>query len=327
MCGNGPAYMPNLEKIAARNTLYNNYFSEIPATSLSYLSMVKSVPVIQTNDSDQVSQSYRKKLHEQNDFVKAFRENGYKLKFISSTDLVFGMKTTVSESIYDEVIDANSDLFKNITKRYVFNSVTDEELFKKIVEQISTENGKFFYITKTASNHAPYTSPLGELNIEKAFEYTDLAISKFVKKLENNNYFDNGILILVGDHHAWKVDNYSPNSSPSTYNKVPLIIIDGKNEGKIYNYQFSHASLGVMLQYLQLPRFKYNKFNFIPTNPNDHQEYIFGYDYKKSASVSILKGDKEAKILLSGDDSKVEPNGIFTIEEEQDILGFLGWFR
>lgn len=327
MCGNGPAYMPNLEKIAARNTLYNNYFSEIPATSLSYLSMVKSVPVIQTNDSDQVSQSYRKKLHEQNDFVKAFRENGYKLKFISSTDLVFGMKTTVSESIYDEVIDANSDLFKNITKRYVFNSVTDEELFKKIVEQISRENGKFFYITKTASNHAPYSSPLGELNIEKAFEYTDLAISKFVKELENNNYFDNGILILVGDHHAWKVDNYSPNSSPSTYNKVPLIIIDGKNEGKIYNYQFSHASLGVMLQYLQLPRFKYNKFNFIPTNPNDHQEYIFGYDYKKSASVSILKGDKEAKILLSGDDSKVEPNGIFTIEEEQDILGFLGWFR
>lgn len=327
MCGNGPALMPKLEKIATKNTLYNNYYSEIPATSLSYLSIVKSVPVIQTNDSDMISKSYRTRLHEQNDLVKAFRDNGYKVKFISSTDHVFGMSETVSESMYDEVIDANHELFKNDTKRFVFNSVSDEVLFNRTIELISHERNKFFYITKTASNHAPYSSPLGELNIEKAFEYTDQAIEKFIDKLNQQNYFDNGILILVGDHHAWKVDGYSPNASTVSYNKVPLIIIDGKNAGIINNQQFSHASLGVLLQYMQLPKFKYNRFNFNPSDPNNTQEYIFGYDYKKISSVSIIKGTKEAKILLSGDDSHIMPEGLFTPEEEQSILGFLAWFR
>lgn len=91
ICGSGPAYMPKVEKIAKNNLLFDNYYSSVPSTSLSYLAINKSIPVISTRPNQTLSLPYREKLYAENDLTQAFKRNGYNTKFISSTDLVFKM--------------------------------------------------------------------------------------------------------------------------------------------------------------------------------------------------------------------------------------------
>ena len=325
ICGSGPAYMPKVEKIAKNNLLFDNYYSSVPSTSLSYLAINKSIPVISTRPNQTLSLPYREKLYAENDLTQAFKRNGYNTKFISSTDLVFQMDKSIAFTSYDEVIDAKHKLFEKYQDRYVFNSVSDEVMFDEIINLTKQENGNFFYVTKTASNHSPYNSPLGAQNIQKAFEYTDNAIDDFIKKLESINYFEQGIVVLVGDHHAWE-STFAPGVSASDLNKVPLIIVDGKHQGRIDHSQFSHASLGVRLQYMELPEYKFNRFNFNPTDANS-KEYIFGYDYQKISMASLKYGDRETNILLSGNNTQIVNAELFSPDEQNDILGYLAWFR
>ena len=156
ICGSGPAYMPKVEKIAKNNLLFDNYYSSVPSTSLSYLAINKSIPVISTRPNQTLSLPYREKLYAENDLTQAFKRNGYNTKFISSTDLVFEMDKSIAFTSYDEVIDAKHKLFKKYQDRYVFNSVSDEVMFDEIINLTKQENGNFFYVTKTASNHSPY---------------------------------------------------------------------------------------------------------------------------------------------------------------------------
>src|SRR5574344_1881848 len=328
ICGNGPSYMPNLKKIAKDNLLYDRYYSTIPSTSYSYLSIVKSVPVIQKRSSD-YNATYKTKLYDENDLIKKFNSDGYFTKFISSTDHVFGMDKTLSFSKYDEIIDAQDKIFEQYKDRYVFNSVTDDEMFKTILQMVNSEDRSFLYVTKTASNHAPYNSPFGFSNMQKAFEYTDIAVNNFINSLENIGYFKNGIVVLVGDHHAWNNNDIaSNNDSYSEINRVPLIIVDGKHEGRVDHTQFSHASLGVLLQAMELPTYKYSRFNINPLEKdNTKNEFIFGYDYQRSSFVTVKYMKKESSILLSGNDTKIMNEDLFTDDEKNDILGYLAWFR
>ena len=343
VCGTGPSKMPSIEALAKNNAFFDNYYSIIPSTSFSLLSIIKSVPVIniawdlpiETERSSSISipksfnKSYSRMLHSQNDLISTFKSNNYKTSFISSTDHVFGMGDIIKQTNFDEVIDTSNPGFAGITERFTFNSVNDQELFKFIITKIKSEADKpFFYVTKTATNHTPFNSPLGFNNLDKAFEYTDQEVYRFVKQLEAIDYFKNGIVILVGDHHAWGADGAKRNNNEPTFiNKVPLIIIDGKNQGSINHTQFSHASLGVLLQYLELPTYKFNQFNTNPLIDNAESEIIFGYDFGAMTYLEVKKDDRSNTIILDGDDSYFKDDNIFTPEEMDEILGYVAYFR
>lgn len=339
ICGKGPSYMPKIEKLVHRGLFFDNYYSIIPSTSLSYTSIVKSVPVIQSafkiNDSNDHAGdlSYKShplvfvdRLYSENDLINAFHNNNYKTSFISSGDLVFGLDKALQLSPYDEIIDAKNLVFDNIKERGVFNSVNDEQLFDYIISKIKTEKSNFLYVTATLNNHSPYNSPLGFNNMNKAFEYTDNAIYNFVTELKDLGYFEHGILVLTGDHHAWGDTNISDPVSPNFINKVPLIIIDDKSHENVNHHEFSHASLGVLLQYLELPEYKMNKFNVNPLQDDD-SELIFGYDYDRISYITIKKDERRATIVLDGDDSEFLEKDAFSDDEMNDILGYIATFR
>ncbi len=337
-CGIGPSYMPNIESLTKNNLFFDNYYSIMPSTSMSYLSVIKGVPAIQfawDDNGDMYQNSNQDNplkdnnlLYNNNDLIKTFKLNGYTTRFISSTDLVFQMDTVLKFSSYDEIIDAKSKIFNKIKKRGTFNSVNDEQLFDSILSLTQNESSPYLYITKTASNHAPYNSPLGFHNIEKAFEYTDKAIYNFISKLKGTGFFDNGILVLLGDHHAWGEDQIDPSHAgePTYINRVPLLIIDGKSNGIINHTNFSHASLGVLLQYLELPKFKKHKFNINPLT-DEKSEIIFGYDFERLSLMHVKHNDKQATIVMNGDDSYFVDKNVFSEEEMNDILGYIATFR
>ena len=141
------------------------------------------------------------------------------------------------------------------------------------------------------------------------------------------DYFKDGIVVLFGDHPVW-ADINKQITNFELYN-VPLVIIDGENKGVVNSRSFSHASLGVLLQDLMLPKYKMNRFNSNPLldNFNYDREPLFIYDFDKPNELEIKFNQKEGKLVFSGNDSYIKPRGVFTEDEEKLILGFVAWIK
>lgn len=322
ICGKGPSYMPKIEQLANNNTFFANYHGYIESTSTSVLSIVKSVPSLFLDSLDT-----KEKLYKENDLITAFNSNNYKTAFISSTDHVYGMDKVIKSTHFNTEILPTEENFPNIKDRYIFNSVDDYQLFNYILSMIKNEQGKFLYVTKTASNHAPYNSPVAHENMELAFKYTDEQVYNFIEQLKAINYFDNGILVLLGDHKAWtSTKDYTSFHSAINDNHTPLIIIEKNSNNKVFYNQLGHSSLGVILQYLMLPNYRMNKFN---TNPykDEKDEILFGVDYTLPAVVNVRYNQKEGTIVLNGDKTYIKENDVFSEQEELDILGYLAWIK
>jgi lipoteichoic acid synthase len=85
-------------------------------------------------------------------------------------------------------------------KKYVFRAAADEVLYKQAQKVLLEPRTKSqFLVLETISSHKPYDTPLGK-DEESAFRYSDDQLLEFYRQLQSMHYFDNGILIVVGDH-------------------------------------------------------------------------------------------------------------------------------
>jgi phosphoglycerol transferase MdoB-like AlkP superfamily enzyme len=77
-------------------------------------------------------------------------------------------------------------------------------LYKKadqIISYNSTLRTPYFLTLQTISSHQPRHSPYGD-TVEAAFRYTDDQLGNFYDKLKAENFFDNGLLIIISDHRV-----------------------------------------------------------------------------------------------------------------------------
>lgn len=318
--------MPNLVQIANNGLVFDNYYSDAFSTSMATLSVIKSFPTFpqrNTIDDEHGKNKYVQYLLKQNDLVDAFNKSGYKTSFFSSTDLVFFMDKNLELTNFDEIYDSDSGIFDKNDKKFVFNSVSDEVLFNSILKYIDTNKNenKLFMMTKTASSHVPFESPWGSQDFDNSFLYTDYALSKFIRELEKRNYFDDGIVVITGDHQPWGYVKSNENRGLFGKNQVPLIILDKNKERRLNHTMFSHASLGVYIQSLMLDSYRLNKFNADPIH-SDKPALMLAYEFDKQIFAIVKQGEKESRIKFNGDDSEFM-NDVFDNEYENDILGYL----
>ena len=342
ICGTGAEQelTPNLAQIARENIFFDNYYSDAFSTSMAVLTVIKSFPTFPARSSNKDYYGKEKYVHnllEENDLVKAFSNSGYRTSFFSSTELVFQMDRNLELTSFDDVFDSESSIFDKKDQKYIFHSVSDEILFEKILDYIdnrkkikrmdannaenTNQNERLFLMTKTVGSHVPFTSPWGSQNFENSFRYTDYAINGFIKELEKRHYFDDGIVVLTGDHQPWGYVKDRNGQSIFAQNHVPLIVIDKKQEPQINHTLFSHSSLGVYLQSLMLDKYKLNKFHADPAN-SKRSALILAYDYGKQIFAMVKMDEKESRIKYNGDETEFVTK-VFDDKMSQDILGYL----
>ena len=328
MCGDvaDKELMPNLAQRASKSLFFDNYYSDSFSTSMAVLSVVKSFPAFPQKsgrDEDYGQNKYVKDLLNQNDLVTAFSREGYRTSFFSSTDLIFMMDKHLELTHFQEIYDSRSDIFNREDQKFIFNSVSDEVLFENILKYVNEhkDGEKLFLMTKTASSHVPFNSPWGSQDFDNSFRYTDYALEKFLNSLEKSNYFDNGIVVITGDHQPWGFVKSRSEDGVYSRNHVPLLVIGGGLENGVNHTMFSHSSLGVYLQSLMLSSYKRNKFNADPVHSVD-PALIIAYEFDKQIFAIAKKGDKESRIKFNGDDTAFV-NKIFDDGYEHDVLGYL----
>ncbi|MCB0335390.1 MAG: sulfatase-like hydrolase/transferase, partial [Bdellovibrionales bacterium] len=88
--------------------------------------------------------------------------------------------------------------------RFVINSVSDKVILEEALLRIDSyllQKSPFFFSVVTNSTHTPYEHPEGKDNTEEAiWKYTDEQLAIFYHALRQRDFFENGILIITGDH-------------------------------------------------------------------------------------------------------------------------------
>ena len=126
-----------------------------------------------------------------------FNKLWYETTFLSTATLEFldqrdflknvGYKTIIWEEAFES------------KEKYTFDAAPDGDLYEKAIEVIQAQTWNFFLTMQTISSHTPYNTPYGH-TMEWMYRYEDETFEEFYRNLKATNFFDNGILIVIGDH-------------------------------------------------------------------------------------------------------------------------------
>lgn len=314
--------MPYLDKLAKDNIAFMNYYSNGSNSITGNYSVATNNPFI-FNDTSSVLPDY---LYD-NTLAKIFKKHGYKTSVFSAPRLVYGMEQVYKNSGFDYISD-DKDPYYSGKPRYVFNGVSDDVLYENVISNVKNETDNFFYMLNTVTTHPPYLNPItGESSFDSTIEFAEKALETFVNQLEESNFFDNGILVIVGDHRSMtpisdlEYEKYGEWSSA----RMPLVIIDKEIKHLSIDDHLSHASLGSIIQYLSLPQVVMSKEQ---GNPFLHKKELVVFNqYSRRNEVFIRYGnDFEIVLYLSGDDSYLsKSSGEAAFDNE--IIGYIAWLR
>ena len=187
----------------------------------------------------------------------------------------------------------------------------------------------------TTSSHLPFVSPeTGRHDYRETVSYVDRAIGKFVRKLGENGFFDNGMLVITGDHYPPGLD-FSPaelNKYGDDLNRVPLVIIDRDLGRKQFINVFSHDSLKAIVEYLNLKKFRKYGYQLVPFMESDRERGVTVLCHMElwgtyPGQIMVSGPNGEHGIYNATGDSSEFIGHFLSPEAEKEVAGRVKWFK
>ena len=326
-------YTPNIDMLAEKNASFLNYHSTGMETSPATYSVMTGKIFFSDLDRDSAD------LHFEYDeaLPRVMRSEGYTTSAIYSSEDFGGLDEIYRNSGFEHFYDSHDPAYNGV-RRYLFNSVADGVLLEHaagLIKKFDSEAKPHMTFIMTASSHTPFISPeTGKQGYRELIAYVDREIGKFVSHLEGNGFFDNGTLIITGDHCPPGLD-FAPGELDKygdDLNRVPLIIID-RDIGKVkFDNVFGHDSLKTLVEYLNLSRVKKYEYQLLPLWENDKDRgvtvlcpILLQNNYLGGIRVSGPKG--EQGIYDARGDSSRFISRFLSPEEEKEVAGRVKWFK
>lgn len=320
---------PNIDNVAKDNINITEYYSNGANSSIARMAFLSGRHYISSKNDMLLKESLYK------DSIPAnFAENGYRTILYSGADSSYGSTNIIADKsgikeIYDTVYN---NVYLKEDKKYVFSGVDDSVLYNSIIDWYKKDENKkhhFFMLVTTVTTHQPYLDPVTQTNsYDKTLEFADNAVNDFINKLKEENYFENGILVITGDHRAMlpiSKEEYEKLGDISN-GRMPLVIIDGGKKLSIKG-NYSHTDLGKSLEYLTLEKVCFNDF----------QNNIFLYENKEKCTifqglldvsiVDVKCGNNYGKIKLDGDKTRFLDDSKIDKENMKKILDYINFTR
>ena len=225
-------WTPNLDSIARNNLSYKNFYANGFTTEDAEIALLTGrLPVFPPASFDRWGGiSFRGFFGVAESLPAVLRKNGYVTEFVTTADLSFSQTGKWARSIGFDYLEGHDHPYYGRWKRYQFNAAPDEALYDRILARVNgNKDKKYFIFSKTVSTHGPYIDPRTDMRSEEgAFRYADEQLGRFYRRLEQQGFFDDGMLIIVGDHHAMRpirareLEMFGADRAPA---RVPLVVV------------------------------------------------------------------------------------------------------
>ena len=141
----------------------------------------------------------------ENTVPREFNKVGYHTAFLTTGPLGFSRKGDWLRDIGFQETEGNEHPFYGNWPRVQFRAAADEALYARSLDWIAERSTQQPWMLSLLSitTHQPYLDPeTMQPNPEQAFRYADRQAAAFIQSLKKSAYFENGILLVIGDHRS-----------------------------------------------------------------------------------------------------------------------------
>ena len=170
----------------------------------------------------------------ENTHVKDLQEQGYTVSFHFAGDIDFSKKGDLLERFNFDTLEDGTHPYYTDKPRYMFGATADEYLFDRVSQYIASEqpsDGKFVAYVETATTHPPYISPTSSRSnqYQEVFRYTDAQVGKFISKLKDDGFFEDGVVVIMSDHRDRQPLTSYERASGLKHARTPMLILGADN--------------------------------------------------------------------------------------------------
>lgn len=323
-------WTPNLDEIAKNNIYFTNFYANGFITEHAEVAMLTGdLPIIQPYSLTKKSgnTSFNSFYNLEYSIPNLLKKQEIHSEFITSSDLNFSNTGIWAKSIGFDYIEGSEHKDYKGLPRYHFEAAEDKYLFKRVLNRIEkNKNKQFFLFIKTVSSHVPFINPENKKHSEEeTIKYVDKQINIFYNNLKNNGFFDNGVLIIVGDHHptapvkSYAIEKFGEYKATAA---VPAIISFGDKKQKRISEQFQQTDIYNTI--LAQTGYSYcsNEWQgyFNKTTNYSSPKFISHSRPEHRSFISVFNDNSIYNIHLNGDDTKIIENKEINNELKDKIL-------
>ena len=204
--------IPNFDKIQQDGITFTNFVANWTTSDTAHIATLLWVVPLRNVRLDNTPYSwYRLKMKALPDYLN---DQWYMTTFISAASLNFlKQRDFLSGAWFQKIIWEEE--FEG-SEKYTFDAAPDEELFKRVLQEVQAQTWKYFIWLQTISFHKPYNTPLWKTE-KLALQYSDEELYKFYQWLQQLWFFDNWILVILSDHRKmnevekWESEKFGSN--------------------------------------------------------------------------------------------------------------------
>lgn len=304
-------WTPELDALAQRGLRLNNFYANGFTTEQGLISILTGEPPIEKG-LDDVTTIFEQFNTTRQTLPRALNELGYQTAFFTTGNLGFLNKGKWLEHIGFSTLEGHESEFYRPFKRYAFDAAPDDALYayslKRLAAMMQTSSSPVFAVLETVTTHAPYIDPnSGMISHEKVVRYADHALGDFVRKLTDDGYFDNGYLMVLGDHRAMVPATASELAAygDRAYALTPFVMVGHGMAPTVETRSFSQTDLLVSLQHW-LGEGKQclgpNQGVFLPQVAKTPNCIYTRRSYAEN-NVNVQCGASDYSVVLDGDDT------------------------
>lgn len=246
--------LPRLDELSRKGMLFQNFFANFEASEGGIVALLSGVPPLHfpTASTDTFREYSR-----QRSVTATFSQRGYRCEFLTSVPLNFISMHHYSRSPIVGFSHAAGQ--KEIARyegapKYGFESPADHLLFEEVLARVDAARRArqpALVAAVTASSHPPFLDPAGKSNTEEGvWGYVQEELWWLYEELARRNFFDNGLLIITGDHRKMAPISEAERRryGEGAKARIPLVIIGaGAPAGVVDDRLFQQADLLRML--------------------------------------------------------------------------------
>lgn len=223
--GKTPEITPNFSSLCDSGLLFNQIYSSGFRTDQGLLSIFSGIPAIPYKNlmaNVEKSSSFPS-------LFKDFKNEGYYTSFIYGGDVNFSnLSAYFNHSNIDQLL--SKDDF-DPDKQLISWGVPDEFVFNRMIKELTNQPTPFFTGMITQSTHQPFdynftqkfSGDSEEVKYKNAVSYMDSCLGDFLKKAQQENWYDSTIFVIVSDHGSMHLTSIDFNSHERFH--VPLLFI------------------------------------------------------------------------------------------------------
>jgi len=315
-------WTPELDAIARQNFYYEDFYANGFMTEDAEISLLTGLlPIYPPSNNSFVGVEAFTGFHNVAESLpRLLHDKGYVSDFMTTADLAFSGTGEWAKGIGFDYVEGHEHPYYNGFKRFQFHSAPDAALYDRVMSRIAEHHERYFIFLKTVSTHHPFEDPEGGPPSEQTVvRYADRQIGAFYRRLTEAGFFKNGILIIVGDHHAMvplsaaELEKFGEHRAAA---RVPAVVCRGNDARGIEKRAFQQVDIYNGIKNLVSDQMSSSKWRGDALNePRPAATYIAHRRGDDRGMVSVFSPDQDYQLHLDGDATALTGGGVDAADE------------